>query len=37
MTTLYRIELRTMDHSAFTNDVAGWEKATETIIKSLTR
>lgn len=28
-------ELRTMDHSAFTNDVAGWERATETIIKSL--
>lgn len=30
-------ELRTMDQSAFTNDAAGWERATETIIKSLTK
>ena len=30
-------ELRTMDHSDFTNDAAGWEKATEALVKSLAR
>ncbi len=30
-------ELRTMDHSAFTNDAEGWERAAEALVKSLTR
>ena len=30
-------ELRTMERGDFTNDVAGWEKACEAIIKSLTK
>jgi len=30
-------ELRTMEHGDFTNDAAGWEKAAEALVKSLTR
>ncbi len=30
-------ELRTMEHGDFTNDAAGWEKACEATIKSLTK
>lgn len=38
-TVLNRIteELRTTDQSTFTNDATGWERATEIIIKSLTK
>lgn len=30
-------DLRTMDHITFTNDAKGWERATEAVIKSVTK